>query len=79
MRALERFQRVAYDLLRFFAGAMFSVHGIQKVFGVMATPRSAAFTQVWVGGVIELVCGILLYLATRGSGRFGLDAMRSHR
>jgi putative oxidoreductase len=131
MRALERFQPLAYDLLRFFAGAMFSVHGIQKVFGVMATPRSAAFTQIWVGGVIELVCGILialglftrlaafiasgemavaffqfhfkgfanwnwlphvnggeaavlycfifLYLATRGSGRFGLDAMRSHR
>jgi len=32
-----------------------------------------------LAGLIELVCGILLYLATRGSGRFGLDAMRSHR
>jgi putative oxidoreductase len=132
MRALERFQPVAYDLLRFFAGAMFSVHGIQKIFGVLGSPRSPMLTQGWVGGVIELVCGILialglftrlaafiasgemavaffqfhfkgvfanwnwlphvnggepavlycfvfLYLATRGSGRFGLDAMRSRR
>jgi putative oxidoreductase len=131
MRALERFQPVAYDLLRFFAGALFSVHGMQKIFGFMAQPRPPVFTQMWVGGVIELLCGILialglftrlaafiasgemavaflqfhfkgfanwnwlphvnggelpvlycfifLYLATRGSGRFGLDAMRSVR
>jgi putative oxidoreductase len=132
MRALERFQPVAYDLLRFFAGAMFSVHGIQKIFGVLGSPRSPMLSQGWAGGVIELVCGILialglftrlaafiasgemavaffqfhfkgvfanwnwlpqvnggelavlycfvfLYLATRGSGRFGLDAMRSRR
>jgi putative oxidoreductase len=132
MRALERFQPVAYDLLRFFAGALFSVHGMQKIFGFMAQPQPAPFTQAWIGGLIELVCGILialglftrlaafiasgemavaffqfhfkgvfanwnwlphvnggemavlycfifLYLATRGSGRFGLDAMRSRR
>ena len=133
MRFLSRFEPLAYDLLRFVTGAMFSVHGMQKLFGVFNDqPRPAAFTQEWVGGVIELVCGILvalglftrpaaflasgemavaffqfhfrgvfekwhwvpqvnggelavfycfafLYIATRGGGRFGIDAQVRHQ
>jgi putative oxidoreductase len=61
MRFLSRFEAVAYDLLRFFAGAMFSVHGMQKLFGIFTEyPMPPAGSQAWFGGVIELLCGILV-------------------
>jgi putative oxidoreductase len=132
MNFLERLRPLAYDLLRFFSGAMFSVHGIEKLFGFpSAANMPAALSQAWFGGVIELLCGslialglftrpaavlasgemavaffqfhfkglanwqwlpyvnqgelavlycfVFLYLATAGSGRFGIDAMRRRR
>jgi putative oxidoreductase len=51
----------AYVLLRFVSGLLFACHGLQKVFGVLADPshpQAAVGTQMWVGGVIELVCGL---------------------
>lgn len=63
MKFLARFEPLAYDALRFFGGAMFSVHGMQKLFGVLTDqPRPPFGTQEWLGGVIELVCGILVAL-----------------
>jgi len=63
MKFLARFESLAYDLLRFFGGAMFSVHGMQKLFGILTTePMPAAGSQFWLGGVIELACGILVAL-----------------
>ena len=44
-----------YAVLRIVVGALFSVHGIQKIFG--ASPLG---TQMWIGAVIELVGGILI-------------------
>ena len=133
MKILERLRPIAYDALRFFSGAMFSVHGMQKLFGFPNTANMPArFSQGWIGGVIELLCGVLValglftrpaallasgemavaffqfhfkgrfanwqwlpyvnqgelavlycfvffYLATAGSGRFGIDAMRRAR
>ena len=133
MNFLERLRPLAYDLLRFFSGAMFSVHGIEKLFGFpSAAHMPPALSQAWFGGVIELLCGSLIalglftrpaaflasgemavaffqmhfkgrfenwqwlpyvnqgelavlycfvffYLATAGSGRFGIDAMRRRR
>jgi putative oxidoreductase len=61
MRFLSRFEAMAYDLLRFMAGALYSVHGMQKLFGVLTSqPMPPAGSQAWVGGIIELVCGILI-------------------
>ena len=59
----------AYALLRIVAGFLFSLHGWQKMFGALGGPRQAFGTQIWLGGVIELVCGslILLGLFTRGA------------
>lgn len=51
----------AYSLLRIIGGFLFSVHGIQKVFGVLTAQPSPAFgSQMWIGGLIELVCGLAI-------------------
>jgi putative oxidoreductase len=52
----------AYALLRIFTGAMFMIHGSQKILGVPA--QGAMHLQVgslpWISGVIELTCGALV-------------------
>ena len=50
----------AYAALRIVAGLMFSVHGMQKLFGVLTENQPAVGSQLWVGGVIELVTGLLV-------------------
>jgi putative oxidoreductase len=50
----------AYVLLRVVAGLMFAFHGVQKVFGVLTQRAPELGSQLWVGGVIELVCGIAI-------------------
>jgi putative oxidoreductase len=53
----------SHAALRIVAGFAFSLHGLQKIFGVLATrPGPAIGTQMWFGGVIELMCGALLAL-----------------
>ncbi|MEY4548049.1 MAG: hypothetical protein RL685_4244 [Pseudomonadota bacterium] len=51
-----------YVLLRVVAGLMFSFHGIQKVFGFHAKAQPPIGSQVWIGGVIEVVCGLCIAL-----------------
>ena len=48
----------AYILLRVVSGLLFSIHGMQKVFGVLADSQPEVGTQLWIGGVIELVGGL---------------------
>ncbi len=61
-RFLEPRVEPAYTLLRVAAGAMFSFHGLQKTFGVLTESRPALGTQLWFGGLIELVCGAAIAL-----------------
>jgi putative oxidoreductase len=49
-----------YALLRVVAGLMFSFHGIQKLFGVLTAHQPAVGSQLWIGGVIELVTGVAI-------------------
>lgn len=49
----------AYALLRIVAGFLFSVHGMQKVFGVLGG-KNPGTTQMWIGAGLELVCGLLI-------------------
>lgn len=65
---LARIEPIAFAALRIVAGATFFFHGSQKILGWFATRAGPApFSQLWVGGVIELVCGALVSvgLATR--------------
>jgi putative oxidoreductase len=64
---LSPFAERAYALLRIVAGAMFALHGVQKLFGVLTEHQPPVGSQLWIGGVIELLCGaaIALGLLTR--------------
>ncbi len=56
---------ITYALLRIVSGLAFSFHGMQKVLGVLSKGQPPVGSQVWIGGVIELVCGLLI-----AAGRF---------
>lgn len=59
---LERFLRskadAAYALLRVVAGLLYAFHGLQIVFGFLSEVRPPVGSQVWIGGVLELVTGL---------------------
>lgn len=59
-RFLEPKTEFAYSLLRIVAGLMFAFHGLQKVFGVLAPHQPPVGSQLWIGGVIELVAGLAI-------------------
>jgi putative oxidoreductase len=59
-RFLGRYSEIAYTLLRVVAGLMFAVHGAQKLFGFLGGRQMPVGTLFWVGGVIELVGGLLI-------------------
>jgi putative oxidoreductase len=52
----------AYAILRVVSGALFTFHGIQKIFHVLSPFSPPVGSQLWVGGVIELVGGLLIAL-----------------
>jgi putative oxidoreductase len=59
-RFLGRYSEIAYTLLRVVAGLMFAVHGAQKLFGFLDGRQMPVGSLFWVGGVIELVGGLLI-------------------
>jgi putative oxidoreductase len=60
MRFLQRFAEPAFLLLRVVAALMFGFHGLQKIFGVLSEFQAAFPTQMWFGGMLELVTGVLI-------------------
>ena len=60
MRFLNRFSEPAFLLLRMVAGLAFGFHGLQKIFGVLSEFHPAVGTQIWCGGIIEIVAGSLI-------------------
>lgn len=65
---LSQLTEPSYVLLRVVSGLMFGFHGLQKIFGVLANSQPAFGTQIWVGGVIELVGGLAIALGVFTSG-----------
>lgn len=66
MNQLARYSEEAYALLRIVAGLLFSFHGIQKLFGVLSDhPAPPFLSQVWIGGVIELLGGVAIMLGAQ--------------
>lgn len=62
MQFLSKYSDHAYALMRIVAGFMFFLHGVQKIFGLLTTSQPAVGSQLWIGGLIELVCGLLLII-----------------
>ena len=49
-----------YVALRVVAGLLFAFHGLQKVFGLLTEQQPPVGSQLWIGGVIEIVAGLLV-------------------
>ncbi|NQZ81057.1 MAG: DoxX family protein [Colwellia sp.] len=62
MNFLSKYSDSIYAVMRIVAGAMFSVHGMQKIFGWLAQHETELLSQMWFGGMIELICGLLLVI-----------------
>jgi len=60
MKWLGKIEDVAFALLRIMAGFMFAFHGMQKIFGVLSDLHPAVGSQIWVGGMIELIGGLMI-------------------
>jgi putative oxidoreductase len=62
-RLLAPFTEVAYALLRIVSGLLFAFHGAQKHLGLFAKgPAPDLGSQMWFGGWIELLGGLLVML-----------------
>lgn len=66
MKQLEKFSDHAYAVMRIMTGFMFSFHGAQKILGVLSQhPQPPVGSQIWIGGIIELVGGLAVMLGFR--------------
>jgi len=85
MKELSKHSNSIYALLRIVSGALFSFHGAQKIFGLFASHETALGSQMWFGGIIELVCGLCLVLGFKtriaaflSSGTMAVAYMQFH-
>lgn len=62
MKWLEKFSDHTYALMRITAGFMFSFHGVQKILGVLSQFQPPFGSQIWFGGMIELIGGLAIML-----------------
>ena len=62
MKWLAKYADYAYALLRIVTGLMFSFHGAQKILGVLTESQPPVWSQLWIGGLIELVGGLAVML-----------------
>jgi putative oxidoreductase len=62
MKSLEKYADHAYALMRIMAGIMFAFHGVQKILGVLSQFQPPVGSQLWFGGIIELVGGLAIML-----------------
>ncbi len=62
MKWLAKYADHAYALMRIVAGFMFSFHGFQKILGILSDFQPPVGSQLWIGGVIELLGGLAIML-----------------
>ena len=60
MKFLKPYADYAYALLRIVTGLMLAFHGVQKLFGFLTDMQPPVGSQLWIGGVIELLGGLLV-------------------
>jgi len=51
-----------YFVFRVFIGVFFTLHGMQKIFGMFGGKVVASMSLFWWAGVIELVGGLFIFL-----------------
>src|SRR5688572_7386059 len=59
-RWLGRYSAYIYAALRIVAGFLFSLHGAQKLFGVLGGQSVELMSQRGLAGLIELIGGVLI-------------------
>jgi putative oxidoreductase len=59
---LRNYSNHAYAVLRIVTGFMFSFHGAQKILGIFSELQPPVGSQLWFGGIIELVGGLAVML-----------------
>ncbi len=62
MKWLAEYADYAYALLRIVAGFMLAFHGSQKILGILTEFQPPVGSQLWIGGIIELIGGLLIGL-----------------
>lgn len=62
MKWLGKYADYTYAFLRIITGFMFLFHGIQKILGVLSTVQPPMGSQLWFGGIIELLGGLAVML-----------------
>ncbi len=62
MKWLAKYTDEAYALMRIVAGFMFSFHGAQKILGMLSDFQPPMGSQLWFGGLIELIGGLAVML-----------------
>jgi len=84
-RMLKPMTEPVFAALRIVAGLMFSVHGMQKLFGVLTDSQPPVGSQLWIGGLIELVTGLLIacglftvWAAFLASGQMAVAYLQFH-
>jgi putative oxidoreductase len=60
MSWLEKYADPTYALLRIVSGLLLAFHGLQKIFGVVSGFQPPVGSQLWIGGLIELVGGLAI-------------------
>jgi putative oxidoreductase len=61
-RRLSQFEEPVFAFVRIVAGLMFALHGPQKLLGWFGGEVVKTGSQMWVGGIIETTCGLLIAL-----------------
>ena len=84
-RYIGRYSNQIYAVMRIVIGAAFASHGAQKLLGVFGGQTPPLFSQFWMGGVIELVGGVLVavglfagYAAFLCSGMMAVAYLQFH-
>lgn len=60
MTWLSKYSDHTYALLRIVSGLLLAFHGLQKIFGVVSGFQPPVGSQLWIGGLIELVGGLAI-------------------
>ena len=60
MNALSNYKEQIYAIMRIITGLLFAFHGMQKILGILTDWQPEFLSQFWIGGMIELIAGLLI-------------------